>query len=82
MDFNYLLNYDSIVDFIGGMDYEGEWGEGALDTPGPLNGTSEAVISPLLRTCSKYFCDFFLTLWDRGSFKHDFATVLVHLCMP
>ncbi len=24
------------------MDYEGEWGEGALDTPGPLNGKSEA----------------------------------------
>jgi hypothetical protein len=22
------------------MDYKGEWGEGALDTPGPLNGTS------------------------------------------
>jgi hypothetical protein len=26
------------------MDYKGEWGEGALDTPGPLNGTSEAAI--------------------------------------
>ncbi len=26
---------------MGGMDYEDEWGEGALDTPGPLNGTSE-----------------------------------------
>jgi hypothetical protein len=24
------------------MDYKGEWGEGALDTPGPLNGTREA----------------------------------------
>jgi hypothetical protein len=24
------------------MDYKGEWGEGALDTPGPLNVTSEA----------------------------------------
>jgi hypothetical protein len=26
------------------MDYEGEWGEGSLDTPGPLNGTSEASV--------------------------------------
>jgi hypothetical protein len=22
------------------MDYKGEWGEGALDTPGPFNGTA------------------------------------------
>ncbi len=29
-----------IIDFIGGMDYKGEWGEGALDTPGPLNGSA------------------------------------------
>jgi hypothetical protein len=30
------------------MDYKGEWGEGALDTPGPLNGTSEG---PIMLCC-------------------------------
>ena len=40
------------------MDYKGEWGEGALDTPGPLNGTREAsaicpycCVGPILLCC-------------------------------
>jgi hypothetical protein len=45
--FNYLLTYDSYVPLYNRF-HRGEWitrvsgGEGALDTPGPLNGTSEA----------------------------------------
>ncbi len=44
---NYLLTYDSYVPLYNRF-HRGEWitrvsgGEGALDTPGPLNGTSEA----------------------------------------
>jgi len=44
---NYLLTYDSYVPVYNRF-HRGEWitrvsgGEGALDTPGPLNGTSEA----------------------------------------
>jgi hypothetical protein len=43
----YLLTYDSYVPLYNRF-HRGEWitrvsgGEGALDTPGPLNGTSEA----------------------------------------
>ena len=43
---NYLLTYDSYVPLYKRF-HRGEWitrvsgGEGALDTPGPLNGTSE-----------------------------------------
>jgi len=43
---NYLLTYDSYVTRYKRF-HRGEWitrvsgGEGALDTPGPLNGTSE-----------------------------------------
>jgi hypothetical protein len=34
-----ILMCPCIIDFIGGMDYEGEWGgEGALNTPGPHLG--------------------------------------------
>jgi hypothetical protein len=46
-DTNYLLTYDSYVPLYNRF-HRGEWitrvsgGEGALDTPGPLNGTSEA----------------------------------------
>ncbi len=46
-DNNYLLTYDSYVPLYNRF-HRGEWisrvsgGEGALDTPGPLNGTSEA----------------------------------------
>jgi hypothetical protein len=46
-DYNYLLTYDSYVPLYNRF-HRGEWitrvsgGEGALDTPGPLNGTSEA----------------------------------------
>jgi hypothetical protein len=42
--FNYLLTYDSYVPLYNRF-HRGEWitrvsgGEGALDTPGPLNGT-------------------------------------------
>ncbi len=45
--FNYLLTYDSNGPMYNRF-HRGEWitwasgGEGALDTPGPLNGTSEA----------------------------------------
>ncbi len=45
--YNYLLTYDSYVPLYNRF-HRGEWitrvsgGEGALDTPGPLNGTSEA----------------------------------------
>ncbi len=45
--FNYLLTYDSYVPLYNRF-HRGEWitrvsgGEGALDTPGPLNNTSEA----------------------------------------
>jgi hypothetical protein len=43
-----ILMCPCIIDFIGGrMDYKGEWGEGALDTPGPLNRTREAPSPPL-----------------------------------
>jgi hypothetical protein len=44
---NYLLTYDSYVPVYNRF-HRGEWitrasgEEGALDTPGPLNGTSEA----------------------------------------
>jgi hypothetical protein len=44
---NYLLTYDSYVPLYNRF-HRGEWitrvsgGEGALDTPGPLKGTSEA----------------------------------------
>jgi hypothetical protein len=44
---NYLLTYDSYVPLYNRF-HRGEWitrvsgGEGALDNPGPLNGTSEA----------------------------------------
>ena len=44
---NYLLTYDSYVPLYNRF-HRGEWitrvsgGEGALDTPGPLNGTSKA----------------------------------------
>ncbi len=44
---NYLLTYDSYVPLYKRF-HRGEWitrvsgGEGALDTPGPLNGASEA----------------------------------------
>jgi hypothetical protein len=44
---NYLLTYDSYEPLYNRF-HRGEWitrvsgGEGALDTPGPLNGTSEA----------------------------------------
>jgi hypothetical protein len=44
---NYLLTYDSYVPLYNRF-HRGEWitrvsgGAGALDTPGPLNGTSEA----------------------------------------
>ncbi len=44
---NYLLTYDSYVPLYNRF-HRGEWitrvsgGEGALDTPGPLNGTNEA----------------------------------------
>jgi hypothetical protein len=44
---NYLLTYDSYVPLYNRF-HRGEWitrvsaGEGALYTPGPLNGTSEA----------------------------------------
>jgi hypothetical protein len=44
---NYLLTYDSYGPVYNRF-HRGEWitrasgGEGALDTPGPLNGTSEA----------------------------------------
>ncbi len=47
-EFNYLLTYDSYVPLYNRF-HRGEWitrvsgGEGALDTPGPLNGTSEAI---------------------------------------
>ncbi len=43
---NYLLTYDSFVPLYNRF-HRGEWitrvsgGEGALDIPGPLNGTSE-----------------------------------------
>ncbi len=46
-DNNYLLTYDSYVPLYNRF-HRGEWitrlsgGEGSLDTPGPLNGTSEA----------------------------------------
>jgi hypothetical protein len=46
-NYNYLLTYDSYVPVYNRF-HRGEWitrvsgGEGALDTPGPLNGTSEA----------------------------------------
>ncbi len=46
--YNYLLTYDSYVPLYNRF-HRGEWitrvsgGEGALDTPGPLNGTSEAL---------------------------------------
>jgi hypothetical protein len=34
-----ILMAPSIIDFIGGMHYLGQWeGGGPLDTPGPLNG--------------------------------------------
>ncbi len=33
-----ILMAPCIIDFIGANDYLGQWGEGALDTPGPLNG--------------------------------------------
>ena len=45
--YNYLLTYDSYVPLYNRF-HRGEWvtrvsgGEGALDTPGPFNGTSEA----------------------------------------
>ncbi len=45
---NYLWTYDSYVPLYNRF-HRGEWitrvsgGEGALDTPGPLNGTSEAL---------------------------------------
>ncbi len=45
--YNYLLTYDSYVPVYNRFPRE-EWitrasgGEGALDTPGPLNGSSEA----------------------------------------
>jgi hypothetical protein len=45
--YNYLLTYDSYVPLYNRF-HRGEWitrvsgGEGALDTPGTLNGTSEA----------------------------------------
>jgi hypothetical protein len=44
---NYLLTYDSYVPLYNRF-HRGEWitrvsgGEGALDTPGPLNGTSDS----------------------------------------
>ncbi len=50
--YNYLLTYDSYVPLYNRF-HRGEWitrvsgGEGALDTPGPLNGTSEVIHSPL-----------------------------------
>jgi hypothetical protein len=49
LKFNYLLTYDSYVPLYNRF-HRGEWitrvsgGEGALDTPGPLNGTSELTI--------------------------------------
>jgi hypothetical protein len=45
---NYLLTYDSYVPLYNRF-HRGEWitrvsgGEGALDTPGPLNGMNEPV---------------------------------------
>ncbi len=48
----FLLTYESYVPvynrFIGGNGLRGRvgGGEGALDTPGPLNGTSEASSNP------------------------------------
>jgi hypothetical protein len=51
--FNYLLTYDSYVPLYNRF-HRGEWitrvsgGEGALDTPGPLNGTSEAMYNTVL----------------------------------
>jgi hypothetical protein len=36
------------------MDYVGQWGEGALDTPGPLNGTSEASAIWAQECCLRY----------------------------
>jgi hypothetical protein len=50
---NYLLTYGSYVPVYNRF-HRGEWitrasgGEGALDTPGPLNGTSEVIHSPPL----------------------------------
>ncbi len=47
VNYNYLLTYDSYVPLYNRF-HRGEWitrvsgGEAALDTPGPLNGTSEA----------------------------------------
>ncbi len=49
---NYLLTYDSYVPLYNRF-HSGEWimrvsgGEGALDTPGPLNGTTQVIHSPL-----------------------------------
>jgi hypothetical protein len=48
LQINYLLTYDS-YGTVHNRFHRGEWitwasgGEGALDTPGPLNGTSEAI---------------------------------------
>jgi hypothetical protein len=46
LKYNYLLTYDSIIDFIGPNGLCGPVGGGGpgrtVDTPGPLNGTSEA----------------------------------------
>jgi hypothetical protein len=50
--YNFLLTYDSYVPVYNRF-HRGEWitrasgGDGALDTPGPLNGTSEAPSPPL-----------------------------------
>ncbi len=52
------------------MDYKGEWGpggEGALDTPGPLNGTSE-VSAIWAQIYEIYYTRAHKNQWSIGSF--------------